>query len=257
VKQDWSPQLYLKFANERTRPAMDLLAHVGLSGAVRVFDLGYGPGNSTALLLQAFPHARVTGIDNSPAMLERARMDAPGAVYELADVRDWSAPADADLIFSNATLQWVPGHAEMMLRFLKGLKPGAVLAAQMPDNLNEPSHVLMRKVAADQRWADRLQGAATVREKLLDASGYHNLLQAHCSSLEVWRTSYNHHLANHAAIVEFASSTGLRPFLEPLDEEQRLAFKAAYAHELQSAYPLLQDGSVLLAFPRLFIIARR
>ena len=190
-------------------------------------------------------------------MLERARVDAPGADYELADARDWVASANTDLIFSNAALQWVPGHAEVMLRLLQGLKPAAVLAVQMPNNLQEPSHALMRKVASDPRWTRQLRGAVTVREKLLDASGYHNLLQGHCRSLDVWKTIYHHRLANHAAIVEFVSSTGLRPFLDPLEADEQADFKAAYEHELQSAYPPLQDGSVLLAFPRIFIVARK
>lgn len=244
---DWSPELYLRFSGERNRPALDLLAQVQLHRPQLIYDLGCGPGNSTAMLLQRFPAASVTGIDNSPAMLQAARKAAPGAAYVEADIRTWQPDAPADLLFANAALQRVDDHVGVMQRLLAGLKPGGILAVQMPDNLAEASHALMRKVAGHQHTVQR--------QALLTASGYINALQPHCRNLEVWRTTYNHRFTGAAAIVEFVSSTGLRPYLDPLDEQGKAAFLSAYEAELKLAYPTLQDGRVLLAFPRLFIVA--
>lgn len=257
LRQDWSPHSYLQFASERTRAAADLLMRVGLQDPRKIFDLGCGPGNSTALLIAAYPHAKIVGIDSSPAMITQAKEGTPGADYVKADLGEWQAPAETDLLFSNATFQWVPDHAHVMLRLLQGLKPGAVLAVQMPNNLNEPSHVYMRQVAGDERWAGVIGKAAEARERILTSPEYYDLLQKDCQSLDMWQTTYFHRLKDHRAIVDFVSSTGLRPFLNPLDPAQQASFKEAYEDALRQAYPVQQDGSVLLPFPRLFIVAQR
>ena len=194
MKHDWSPERYLQFASERSRPAMDLLARVGPTSGKVIYDLGCGPGNSTSLLLAAYPNAAVTGVDNSPAMLERARKDVAGAEFLLADLADWRAPADADLLFSNATFQWVPNHADVMRRILKAAKPGTVLAVQMPNNLDEPSHSAMRLVAQDRRWVGLIGEAGSVRERLLSPAGYQNQLSGECRSIDIWQTTYYHRL---------------------------------------------------------------
>lgn len=252
---DWSPHHYLKFAGERSRPALDLLSHVDVTNPSVIYDLGCGPGNSTALLLQRYPEASVTGVDNSPAMLASARLATPAAHYLQADLSTWQPPGQVDVLFANAALQWVDDHVALMQRLLAGLKPGGCLAVQMPDNLEEPSHVLMRKVAGDARWVEQLRHAASARQPILPARQYANQLLPLCRSLDIWRTSYHHRLESAAAIVDFVSSTGLRPFLDPLDDAGRKAFKAAYEQEIRLAYPPLNDGTVLLAFPRLFIVA--
>lgn len=189
-------------------------------------------------------------------MLAEARKAAPQAQYVEADLRRWHPPAPADILFSNAALQWVPGHGKVMLRLLGFLRPGGALAVQMPDNLEEPSHILMRTVARSGPWKDKLADAETQRERLLSAAGYDDLLRPHCRKLQVWRTTYYHRLADHSAIVEFVSSTGLRPFLDPLEGSEQVAFRQAYEQELRSAYVALVDGSVLLPFPRIFIVAQ-
>ena len=55
--------------------------------------------------------------------------------------------ADTDVVVTNAALQWVPGHRELLARWLAALKPGAWFALQVPGNFNAPSHTLMRGVA--------------------------------------------------------------------------------------------------------------
>ena len=153
---DWSPAAYLKFEDERTRPARDLLAQVPLQQVRKAVDVGCGPGNSTELVVARYPGAEIVGIDSSPAMLDQARQRVPGVRFEPADANSWVPKPDADLVFANASYQWIAGHLEQLPRVLAALRPGAVLAVQMPDNLGEPTHRLMREVAASGPWANRL-----------------------------------------------------------------------------------------------------
>jgi trans-aconitate 2-methyltransferase len=254
---DWSPTDYLKFGDERARPAEDLLARVPLARPRLVCDLGCGPANSTAMLRKAFPSARIIGIDNSPAMIRAAKEAVADAQFETADLQVWRAPPDSDLLFSNAAFQWVPRHADHLLRLLKALKPGAVLAVQMPDNLDEPSHALMRKVAHSDAFMAKLSSAEAQRERILKPSEYYRLLKPHCASFDLWRTAYQHPLQGAAGITEFLSSTGLKPYLAPLTAADRQAFRIQYEDELAQAYPADEQGVVLLAFPRLFMVAAR
>jgi trans-aconitate 2-methyltransferase len=163
---DWSASQYLKFEDERTRPARDLLAQVPLANARTVYDLGCGPGNSTELLIARYPDAEVTGVDSSPDMLRQARERLPQCRFFEADLTLWSPPSDADILYSNATFQWVPDHLSVLKRLLAGLKPGAVLAVQMPDNTSEPSHVWMREIAKEPAWTGLIAQSALERDDL-------------------------------------------------------------------------------------------
>jgi trans-aconitate 2-methyltransferase len=252
---DWSPSTYLKFEDERTRPARDLLAQVRHPNPKRIVDVGCGPGNSTELLIERFPEAEVTALDNSPAMLADAKARVPSARLVEADVATWTPDGAFDVIYANASLQWVPGHMEVMERLMQHLAPGGVLAVQMPDNLAEPSHVLMNETAAEGPWRDRLAGAQ--RGVLPPVRTYYDRLRPFAKRLDFWHTQYNHPLAGPSAIVEWLKSTGLRPFLQPLSAEEQAAFLAAYGARIAAAYPLTADGKVLLRFPRLFVIAER
>jgi trans-aconitate 2-methyltransferase len=252
---DWSPATYLKFEDERTRAAIDLLARVPLDRARRIVDVGCGPGNSTELLTRRYPDADVLGIDNSPAMLEAARQRLPSARFESADAATWLPEADVNLVFANATYQWVPDHLAQLPRVLAALKPGAVLAVQMPDNRAEATHRLMVEVADQGPWAARLAHAS--RAHLPPVSAYYDALAPLSRRFDIWRTAYQHPLASADAIVEFVRATGLRPFLDALEADGRDAFVADYRARLAAAYPPRADGRVLLAFPRLFFVAQR
>lgn len=254
---DWNPAQYLTFADERTRPARDLLAHVSLASARRIFDLGSGPGNSTAVLVHRFPQAHVTGVDNSPAMLEAARAQCKGADFVFGDLSIWLPPEPPDLLFSNATFQWVPDHLGVIERLAGTLAPGGVLAVQMPDNLGEPSHRLMRQAAEHGPWAGRLRDAAAARDVLPAVATYYARLKPHFARLEIWHTIYIHPLDGPEGIIDWLGSTGLRPFLAPLDVHERAEFLASYAALLARAYPAQPDGKVLLRFPRLFMVAKK
>lgn len=252
---DWSPDTYLKFEDERTRPARDLVNAVPLANPSFVVDIGCGPGNSTELLVECFPAARHLGIDTSPAMLDKARMRLPDVEFRLADAAGFRPDTPPDLMFANAVFQWLPDHLQLFVKFIGELAPGGVLAVQMPDNIVEPTHALMAEVAASGRWADKLKTAA--RAPLPPVRAYYEALKPHCRRLEIWHTIYNHPLDDAAAVVEWVRSTGLKPFLDPLDEDERADFLAVYTEKVAAAYPPLAGGGVLLRFPRLFIVATR
>jgi trans-aconitate 2-methyltransferase len=253
---DWNPALYKRFESERTRPAAELLARVPLEAPAEVVDLGCGPGNSTELLLQRYPAARIVGTDNSPAMLASARERLPGLAFEQSDIATWAPAKPVDLAYANASLQWIADHASLFPRLLSALAPGGVLAVQMPDNLDQPSHVLMREVAAEARFAGSIGDPSQVRARILPAEGYYDLLAA-LAEVDVWRTTYFHLMDDAAAIVRWLSATGLKSFVDPLPAELRPLYLAEYERRIAAAYPARADGKRLLAFPRLFIVARR
>jgi trans-aconitate 2-methyltransferase len=254
---DWNPALYRRYEDERTRPAQELLARVPLTEAALVVDLGCGPGNSTELLMQRFPGAEVLGTDNSEAMLVSARERLPAARFELSDIAGWQPELPPDLIYANASLQWVPGHEALIPRLFASLAPGGVLAIQMPDNREEPTHRLMRAVAGEGPWAAAIGDADKLRTLLLELDAYYDLLAADAAQVDVWRTAYQHPMASAAAIVEWVRGTGLKPFVDRLPPELQASYLAEYERRVDAAYPPRADGKRLLAFPRMFIVAQR
>jgi trans-aconitate 2-methyltransferase len=252
---DWSPTQYLKFADERTRAARDLLAQVPLAQARKVYDLGCGPGNSTALLIERFPEAEIVGVDSSPNMLTEARKAYPRARFVEGDLSNWQPEEGADLLFANALFQWVPEHLNVLQRLMTALPSGGVLAVQMPDNLDEPSHVAMRETAASGPWADKIKKIG--RAHLPAPMVYYNALKPHAARVDIWHTNYNHPIDGAEGIVEWVKGTGLRPYIDPLDAAERRDFLAAYEARIAEAYPLADDGKALLRFPRLFILCVR
>ncbi|MDP9962407.1 trans-aconitate 2-methyltransferase [Variovorax paradoxus] len=255
---DWNPALYRRYEDERTRPAQELLARVPLPEAARVVDLGCGPGNSTELLANRFPQAQVVGTDNSEAMLASARERLPQARFELSDIATWAPQDEApDLIYANAALQWVPDHEQLIPRLFAALAPGGVLAIQMPDNREEPTHRLMRAVAAEAPWAEPIGNADRLRTLLLPLGGYYDLLAPAAAKVDVWHTVYQHPMADAAAIVEWMRGTGLKPFVDRLPADLQASYLAEYERRVDQAYPARTDGKRLLAFPRMFIVAQR
>jgi trans-aconitate 2-methyltransferase len=260
--RDWNPDLYRRFEDQRTRPAAELLARVGLLAASHIADLGCGPGNSTELLARRFPQAQVLGLDNSPAMINAAseRLPAsrwPNVRFELANVAAWQPAESLDLLYANATLQWLPDHERLLPRLFAQLAPGGVLAVQMPDNLDEPSHRLMRETAVQPRFVEHIGDADKVRARILSAEAYYDLLAGEASEVDIWRTTYQHVMGGAADIVQWVRATGLKPFVEALPDALQAEFLADYERRIGEAYAPRADGRRLLAFPRLFIVARR
>lgn len=253
---DWHAQQYLLFENERTRPVRDLLAAVPATEVRSAVDIGCGPGNSTETLAARVPGAAISGLDSSADMIAAARQRLPQFQFDVSDISTWDAPGPYDLILANAVLQWVPDHERLFPALVKKLAPGGSLAVQMPDNLDEPAHRLLREVAMDGPWAEKLKGVErTMRHH---ASWYYGLLKPLCARVDVWRTTYHHPLAGGAAaVVEWFKGSALRPFLAGLDAAEQQAFLQRYQDEIANAYPALADGTVLLPFPRLFVVATR
>ncbi|MEB6633018.1 trans-aconitate 2-methyltransferase [Kluyvera cryocrescens] len=248
---DWNPSLYLQFASERTRPAAELLARIAKPTAKHIADLGCGPGNSTELLHDVWPDAVITGVDNSPAMLEKAQQALPDCQFVNANISEWQPEQPLDVLYANASLQWVADHQILFPRLVSLLAADGVLAVQMPDNWQEPSHASMRQVAHELGHPPR------ARTPLPSVQIYYDLLTQCGCDVDIWRTTYFHPLASHQAIIEWLSATGLRPYLQDLDSINQQAFLRRYLQLLEEHYPRQKNGQVLLAFPRLFIVARR
>jgi trans-aconitate 2-methyltransferase len=251
----WSAKQYVAFEDERTRPVRDLLSALPDIEAKKVIDLGCGPGNSTELLAARFPGAVVSGIDSSADMIGAAARRLPQVQFAIGDIETWSDPGPFDVILANAVLHWVPDHSTLLPALIARLASGGGLAIQMPDNLDVPAHRLMREIAEVGPWAAALAEASKSRTPLASAEGYYKLLRPLCSRVDVWRTTYYHALSGGAgAVVEWFKGSGLRPFLDPLDPALREAYLKRYRAAVADAYPTLPDGSVLLPFPRLFIV---
>lgn len=254
----WSAKQYVAFEDERTRPARDLLAALPPGDVRSAIDIGCGPGNSTQLLVERFSGATVRGVDSSADMIEAARQRLPQVQFDTVDIGRWNDNGPFDVIFANAVLQWLPDHDTLLPSLVARLTEGGSLAIQMPDTLNQPSHRLMREVAAAGPWAGKLADAAGQRTDIASASDYYSMLKPHCSRVDVWLTTYHHPLAQGASgVVEWFKGSGLRPFLQPLNDTEKAQFLEQYLAAVEQAYPVLPDGSVLLPFPRLFIVATR
>jgi trans-aconitate 2-methyltransferase len=250
----WDDAQYLKFADARTRPAAELLARVPAEAPARVVDLGCGPGNSTALLVARWPDAQITGVDNSEAMLARARETLPKQRFVLSDLRTFRADAPVDVLFANASLHWVPEHAQVLPALLDALAPHGSLAFQMPNNYQEPSHRLMREVIS--KYVPDLSVVQT-HPPIESVAFYYDLLAPRATHVDIWQTRYEQVVPDAAAIVEWFKGTGLRPYLEAIKPEQRNAFEREYESEIARAYPERSDGRRLFSFPRLFIVCTR
>ena len=250
----WDAGQYLRFADERTQPAVDLVARIELHAPRRVIDLGCGPGNSTAVLRQRWSEAAISGLDSSAELLAAARRDHPGIAFETGDIAHWTPAEPYDLVFSNAALQWVGGHDALIAGLLDAVAPGGALAVQMPRNHDFATHRLMRQAAADGPWRDRLAGARDP-SPVGPPEFYYDRLAADSRRVVLWETNYIQVMDGVGAILEWLHGTGLRPFLARLDDRERPVFLERYRALLAGEFPPRGDGKLLLDYPRLFFIA--
>ncbi|WP_430780142.1 methyltransferase domain-containing protein [Actinoplanes sp. G11-F43] len=237
----WDPAVYGRFGAERSRPFLDLVARIGAEHPRAVTDLGCGPGDLTRTLAGRWPGARVTGIDSSPEMIEKA---GPG--FRLGDIADWHPEPDVDVVVTNAALQWVPGHPEMLARWARELPSGAWIAMQVPGNFDSPAHRAARELSPVELRAD----------PVLDAAGYAEVLAG--TTVDAWETTYLHLLpadpgADHP-VLRWIEGTALRPVRAALDDERWAAFRAALAPRIAEAYPE-RHGLVAFPFRRIFVVA--
>src|SRR5262249_3292611 len=256
---------YLKFSGERLRPGFDLLAQVGDLPPGPLYELGCGTGVHARAIAAQWPDRTLTAIDRSPQMLKEAAAEPSPGRWLQAAIASWAAPEKAALIFSTATLQWLFGHHRLFPHLLRQLVPGGVLAVQMPRNFDAPSHALMREVAADGPWAKLLdphravdaEGSLLRRDPVRPPEAYYDLLAPLAiGGIDLWETEYLHQLEAENAVLEWVRGSALRPILEALPQDLSAGFEAAYAAKLRQAYPRRADGKTLLAFRRLFMVAR-
>ncbi len=247
----WDPQQYLAYADERGRPFVDLVARVAAAEPRRVVDLGCGPGNLTAMLAARWPGADVRGIDASPEMIAAAR--APGVSFEVADLRVWAPDEPVDVLVCNATLQWVPGHLELLPRLVGHVVPGGWFAFQVPGNVDEPSHTIRAELAAEAPYGEHVRDVATPSSH--DPGVYLRALQSLGCEVDAWETTYLHVLHGPDPVLAWVSGTSARPVLDALPEALRTEFADELGARLRRAYP--DDGhGVLLPFRRVFCVAR-
>jgi len=261
----WDPTAYGRFAAERSRPFADLLAQVHTDDPALVVDLGCGHGPATLTLGELWPNARIVGVDASEAMLESARaLDGAGRVeWVQAELRAWD-PASLgqapDVIITNSTLQWVPGHLDLLDAWVEALAPGGWLALQVPGNFDAPSHRLMRETADQHERAGEL-GAALDLPAVGEPATYLRYLTRLGCAVSAWETTYLHVLdaadEEDNPVLSWVAATGLRPVLDILTEDdERTAFMEPYAAHLAEAYPRSPVG-VLFPFRRVFAVGQK
>ncbi len=253
---NWNPDQYLKFAEPRLRPALDLMARVRHDNPRMIYDLGCGPGNVTGFLLDRWRTARVTGVDNSVSMLEKARAGRPDIGWEYADLGDWAPDRPADILYSNAALHWLlPDHAGLFKRLLEGLAAAGVLAVQMPRNIEAPSHQLIYETAKAQTWRVKLEKPVSEERRVPPPEFYYDLLSPLAESVDVWQTTYTQVLEGENPVAEYTKGSVLKPFLDALDDDaERDAFFRAYTEKVNAVYPARADGKTLFPFTRIFMI---
>ncbi len=254
----WDPAQYLRHADHRSRPFHDLVGRIAVApDEVRaVADVGCGPGHLTVTLADRWPGARVVGIDTSTAMIERARADHPRGDWQLSDARTWLPAAPLDVVVSNAVLQWVPGHRDVIERLLALLRPGGWLAFQMPANDDAPAQRTLTALARSAHWIERVGHLAEREEHVADPADYATgLLAAGCDHVDAWETTYVHVLAGDDPVLDWLAGTGLRPILEHLGTDGP-AFCTELGQLLRAQYPTGPHGT-LFPFRRVFAVARR
>jgi trans-aconitate 2-methyltransferase len=255
-QMSWNPTQYLRFADARLRPALDLLARIGGDTQPRrIVDLGCGTGNVTRLLLERWPAAAIVGVDSDAAMLACAGGMPATIDWQLADIASWRAGFSPDLLFSNAALHWLPDHGRLLPELVGQLSADGILAVQMPANFGEPAHRILRQLSGEAPWRDAL---GSVRMgSILPPADYEQLLRPLCHRLDLWETTYWHVLSGADPIIEWMKGTTLLPFLQRLDDSAAGRFLAAYRERLAAVHPPGPDGTTLFPFKRLFFVARR
>lgn len=250
----WDPSQYLRFADQRRRPGVDLLARIAAEEPARVYDLGCGAGNLTKLLAQRWPRAMITGVDSSGAMLAKAKQEAPAITWQQADLATWRPEEPADMLYSNAALHWIDGHRALFPALVAALAPGGTLAVQMPRNHDAPSHTGMAAAARSGPWRETL-GPLLREHPTLPPQDYFEILAGAGASADIWEVEYLQQLQGENAVVEWTKGTALKPLLDALDEPWRGQFLADYTARMAKAYPRRADGITLFPFRRLFIVA--
>jgi trans-aconitate 2-methyltransferase len=254
MSMTWDPHQYLTFASHRLRPALELLLRVPAESPQQVIDLGCGPGNVTRYLRERWPQATITGVDNSAEMLAEAAQAVPDGRWEVGDMTRWAPKEPADVLYSNAALQWAEHHETLFPRLVENIRPGGALAVQMPRNFGAPSHTLMFETAAEGPWASVLDGVQR-RSPVAEPEYYYDLLAPLTASVEIWETDYHQALSGEDPVAEYTRGSWLKTLLDAMEEPLRSEYWNEYRRRVRLAYPQRADGHTLFAFKRMFIVA--
>lgn len=254
---DWDSLKYLKFGNERTQPAIDLLNRIHFEKPRKILDIGCGPGNSSEVLVRRYPNADVLGIDSSPDMIKAAQIQHPDIQFKQCDASEdlLNLGRDFDIVFSNACIQWIPDHSILLKNMMCLLKTGGIIAIQTPMNYQEPIHRIIQEVSTNQTWSFKFKNPRIFYN--LTQSEYYNLLSDISSDFCMWQTIYIHKMKSYDDIMEWYRATGLRPYLNVLSEVDKLRFEKDIYDKLANAYPKQNNGEIIFPFPRFFFIAKK
>jgi trans-aconitate 2-methyltransferase len=254
---DWNPELYLQFNKERTQPSIDLVSRINHKNPHKIIDIGCGPGNSTQILFQRWPESDITGADNSPAMIQKAKTDYPDQKWILFDGGKDELNEKFDIVFSNATIQWIAEHEKLLAKFSQLLNDQGVLAVQLPLFFDMDVGKAIKRIASEQQWNSATRGVEELFT-IHTASFYFDQLSKHFSEIELWKTQYIHIMESHKAIFEMLRSTAIKPYLDRLpDQNDKLEFGKQVLSSIEVDYPVQKNGKVLFPFKRLFFIAKK
>jgi trans-aconitate 2-methyltransferase len=250
----WDPAVYLRFSDERLRPGLDLLSRVPETEPATAIDLGCGTGSLTRLIAARWPQSHVVGLDSSESMLAEAK-NHEGIDWVLGDIADWNPPTEYGLVFSNAALHWLDDHESLFAQLSRAVEPGGTLAVQMPDNWSEPTHSIPAQVLDDPLFTDAHRGLL-LRNRVASPAAYRNWIGPGFA-VDIWQTTYQHVLTGDDPVLTWVSGSVLGPVLDGLDAERGLVFLERCRTGYARAYPTQPDGTTVLGFRRLFIVARR
>ncbi|MBN2440253.1 MAG: methyltransferase domain-containing protein [Spirochaetales bacterium] len=254
---DWNPEHYLQFRSERTQPSIDLISRIEFDNPSLILDIGCGPGNSTRVLAERWPQSHVIGLDNSETMIEKAKNDYPEMEWILAEAATYEPERKADILFSNAAIQWMDHHDTLLQKFYHLLSDNGLLAVQVPLFRDMPLGKCIDRIARDTRWKYQLEDVSTLLT-IHNYSFYYDILSSLFNSTEVWETHYMHVLDSHLSILEMIRSTGLKPYLSRLaDDIPKKKFEQEVLKSIEEDYPIQKNGKVIFPFHRLFFIARK
>jgi trans-aconitate 2-methyltransferase len=257
AQHDWNPELYLKFDKERIQPSIDLVSKIIYDKPDRIVDIGCGPGNSTQVLHQRWPSSDILGVDNSPAMIKKATNDYPNQKWLLADAGKDEITGQFDIVFSNATIQWIPNHEELIMRLSNILNDDGILAVQLPLFLDMPISKSINEIAGHPKWKSATEGLNELFT-IHNVSFYYYHLMKYFQEVEIWTTDYYHTMDSHSAILEMMRPTGLKPYLEKIaSDSDKLEFEALLLKKIENDYPVQRNDKVLFPFKRLFFIAKK
>ncbi len=254
--RDWNSEQYLKFKKDRTQPSIDLANRLNTNHPQRIIDIGCGPGNSTAVLKKRYPDAYVLGADFSPNMIEKAKADYNDIDFMIFDAtKDFEKlNGQFDIVFSNACIQWVPNHKKLLGDMMRILNPKGIMAIQVPVNFEEPIHRIITELVTDKKWSDYCTPRIF---HTLTEGAYFDILSQLTDKFEIWKTVYCHRMPSHQSIIEWYKSTGMKPYLDALDDEMQKEFIADVMTEIKKAYPVQSNGEIIFRFPRLFMLAEK